>query len=223
MTEKHNVDGLIDMIKKCYLRNENRNNILNNINIKEQYKLDPKLQQMDQLLLRPNRAKTFPIKLKQICIYPLKSCGSYKISTKWPLNRKGLKYDRDWMIINSNGVALTQKSETKLCLIVPTILLNENVMLLNYPNKSTARIPLNLMESLNSEINDYSLCQSKVCGDRIDGIDCGDEISNWLSDALQIQGLRLIRQSDDDHRIIKKYQSLGKLNIILFLENNNFI
>lgn len=48
-----------------------------------------------------------------------------------------------------------------------------------------------------------SICTSKVCGDRIEGYDCGDEVAAWLSDALNIAGLRLIRQSFDDKRVLK--------------------
>lgn len=42
-----------------------------------------------------------------------------------------------------------------------------------------------------------SLCQTKVCGDNIQGNDCGDDVANWISNALQISGLRLIRHSDE--------------------------
>lgn len=40
------------------------------------------------------------------------------------------------------------------------------------------------------------LCRSRVCGHRVEGIDCGAEISEWLSLALGRPNLRLIRQND---------------------------
>lgn len=49
-----------------------------------------------------------------------------------------------------------------------------------------------------------SLCQTKVCGDRIEGFDCGNEVADWLSDALNIPGLRLIRQNNEMKRTIGK-------------------
>lgn len=42
------------------------------------------------------------------------------------------------------------------------------------------------------------VCQTKVCGDNVQGYDCGDEIADWISTALQMSGLRLIRQNNDD-------------------------
>lgn len=45
-----------------------------------------------------------------------------------------------------------------------------------------------------------SLCQSKVCGDKVKGVDCGDEVALWLSANLERHGLRLVRQLDEDVR-----------------------
>lgn len=48
-----------------------------------------------------------------------------------------------------------------------------------------------------------SFCQSKVCGDLIEGIDCGDTVVEWLSTCLSIPGLRLIQHSEDSKRTSK--------------------
>lgn len=59
------------------------------------------------------------------------------------------------------------------------------------------------------------LCQSKVCGDRIQGWDCGDEVSDWLSENLYTSGLRLLRQCNPDEepsgRILKNGKFLWNL------------
>ena len=31
------------------------------------------------------------------------------------------------------------------------------------------------------------------CGETIEGIDCGDEIAKWVSDFLEVEGLRVVR------------------------------
>lgn len=141
------------------------------------------------------------VKLKQICVYPIKSCGAFKISTKWPLTKRGLKFDREWMIVRQNGVALTQKTDTKLCLITPSINVDEGWLEISFPYMQSVKVPLNPAEE-DKHISS-TLCQSKVCGDRIEGVDCGDEVANWLSDALCTNGLRLIRQSQLDKRKFK--------------------
>lgn len=141
------------------------------------------------------------IKLHEICVYPIKSCAPFRVDGTWALNRRGLKYDREWMIVRSTGVAMTQKSDTKLCLIQPSIDEAANTLSLSFPYAKTVQVPLT------RDINDNrlvsSLCTSKVCGDKIDGIDCGDEVAQWLDYVLCSSGLRLFQQNVNDKRIAK--------------------
>lgn len=141
------------------------------------------------------------IKLHEICIYPIKSCAPFRVDSTWMINRRGLKYDREWMIVRSTGVAMTQKSDTKLCLIQPTIKEVENILSLSFPYAMSIQIPLRRDVNDNKVVS--SFCQSKVCGDRIDGIDCGDEVAAWLDDVLCTSGLRLIQQNVNDKRTAK--------------------
>lgn len=48
--------------------------------------------------------------------------------TEWPVGNQGLLYDRNWMIVNQNGVCVTQKQEPSLCLVNPSIDLKKKVM-----------------------------------------------------------------------------------------------
>lgn len=63
-------------------------------------------------------------------------------------------------------------------------------------------VPLDVGECVsNSEV---SLCQSKVCGDRVRCFDCGDEVAYWLSEALERSDLRLVRQNSNHIRTNRK-------------------
>lgn len=141
------------------------------------------------------------IKLHEICVYPIKSCAPFRVDSAWSINRRGLKYDREWMIVRSTGVALTQKSDTKLCLIQPTINEATNTLSLSFPYAKSVCVPLRRNVNDNRVVSLF--CQSKVCGDRIDGIDCGDEVADWLDDVLCTSGLRLIQQNANDKRAAK--------------------
>jgi molybdenum cofactor sulfurtransferase len=138
------------------------------------------------------------IHLKSIAVYPIKSCGAFLVTSRWPLTSKGLKYDREWMIIDENGVAMTQKKEPRMCLIKPNI--TDNQMTLSFPGMED--IAISLDDRLNGHIQQSTVCQSKVCRTSVIGVDCGVEIANWISLALNISNLRLIRQCDDDSRDI---------------------
>lgn len=77
--------------------------------------------------------QTEQVRLSRIFIYPIKSCGRFEIDSSWTLTSKGLQYDREWMIVSSSGVCLTQKQETKLCLLMPVIDLKCDSLKLNFP------------------------------------------------------------------------------------------
>lgn len=70
--------------------------------------------------------------LNKIFIYPIKSCGAMEINSTWQLVLTGLNYDRQWMIINSSGVCVTQKHNRRLCLIKPFIDIYKNILTLSY-------------------------------------------------------------------------------------------
>ncbi|ELT90808.1 hypothetical protein CAPTEDRAFT_166504, partial [Capitella teleta] len=137
--------------------------------------------------------------LKKIFLYPIKSCGAFEV-LEWPLSDRGLLHDRNWMVISPNGVCLNQKRFPKMCLIRPCIDLNAGTLTLCH-----ADMDEQVSVSLNSEtavggITRLKDCVGKVCGDRVSGVDCGDEAAEWLDRALDLQGLRLIHQSMDDQR-----------------------
>ena len=41
------------------------------------------------------------------------------------------------------------------------------------------------------------MCRGKVCGHKVEGIDCGTEVSEWLSLSLGRPNLRLVRQTNN--------------------------
>ncbi|CAG4992626.1 unnamed protein product [Parnassius apollo] len=142
------------------------------------------------------------IVLDEIAIYPVKSCGAFKIRTAWKIGSKGFEFDREWMIVRENGICLTQKQSTEMCMIHPEIDLKHKLLTLNFKGMPSISISLNqVTENVNSH---GSLCNSKVCMDVVKGHDCGDEVADWVSNALGISYLRLIRQSNTENRIQKK-------------------
>ncbi|KAM4029387.1 molybdenum cofactor sulfurase isoform 2-T2 [Anomaloglossus baeobatrachus] len=134
-----------------------------------------------------------PITLSHIYLYPIKSCAGFQVA-QWSVAEQGLLFDRNWMIVNENGVCLSQKQESRLCLIHPSIDMNKNIMTVQAKGMYPIEIPLNDESKLRAQI-----CQNKVCGDRVHTYDCGDEIAKWLSSFLA-RKCRLIRQSSSFHR-----------------------
>lgn len=205
MTTKENVGAVIKMIRDCYCNEKSAK-------LKAKQSQIP-LESNDQETERATELFSTSIKLREICLFPVKSCAALRIDTSWPLTRRGLKYDREWMIVRSNGVAMTQKSDTKLCLIQPIIDVTRNTLQLSFPYADPISIPLHVDMDDNRTVS--SFCQSKVCGDRIDGIDCGDRVAEWISDVLCTPGLRLIRQNENDKRSTKTKNDIAEQAISL--------
>ena len=50
---------------------------------------------------------------------------------EWAADNKGLKYDHQWMVVDENGVCITQKRRPELCRIKPEI--QKGTLILRYP------------------------------------------------------------------------------------------
>lgn len=188
MTTQADIDVVIQMIRQTYLMTQHKQS-LTPVTIS-----DSTHHQHDHC--RSN------VRLTEICVYPVKSCGAFKVKTRWPITQRGLKYDREWMIVKSNGVCVTQKTNTRLCMIRPIIDERAGVLELHFPNEPMVKVQLKSDENERNTL--AQLCQSKVCGDRIQGIDCGDDVAEWLSNVLYMCDLRLIRQSSMDGRTLNE-------------------
>ncbi|KAJ9586444.1 hypothetical protein L9F63_019908, partial [Diploptera punctata] len=158
--------------------------------------------------------------LTHMFIYPVKSCGAVRVDN-WIIGPRGFLFDREWMVVTFAGVSLTQKQESNLCLVEPNIDLGRGVLILQFPDMPDISVPLDAPSSTNDKLKELSLCQSKVCGDRIQGWDCGNEVAVWLSEALGRHGLRLIRQWNSDLRVFKGNKILpgGNNKPVLSLSN----
>ncbi|KAJ8273011.1 hypothetical protein GJAV_G00096330 [Gymnothorax javanicus] len=155
-----------------------------------------------------------PRTLTNIFLYPIKSCAALQVS-EWPLGPQGLLFDRLWMIVNVNGVCLSQKQEPRLCLIHPQICLDTGNLSLNASGINPICIPL---ESSSEQHQVELVCQRKVCGDRVQTVDCGDGPAAWLSEFLG-KPCRLIRQSPDFTRNMRRGHRTGGSEVSLSLVN----
>ncbi|NXH89744.1 MOCOS sulfurase, partial [Edolisoma coerulescens] len=131
-----------------------------------------------------------PITVAKIYLYPIKSCSAFEV-TEWPVGNQGLLYDRNWMVVNQNGVCMTQKQEPRLCLVNPSIDLKQKIMVIQAEGMDPVSVSLE-----DNTGKEAVICESKVCSHRVKTYDCGEKIAGWLS-AFLGRPCRLIRQSSD--------------------------
>ena len=125
--------------------------------------------------------------VSELSIYPVKSCRGVNLNSAL-VESFGLENDRRWMVVDENGVMLTQRKIAEMCLI--QVELTESGLILKK----------NFMDSL-SVITPVvkKKVTVKVWNDECRAYDAGDEVAKWLSYALSTT-CRLVYFPDDEFR-----------------------
>lgn len=75
-------------------------------------------------------------RVTRMFIYPIKSCGFIEVNKSWIIESTGLRFDRKWMIVNKQGVMLSQLREPKICLIQPKLNFETGNLELRFPGEN---------------------------------------------------------------------------------------
>lgn len=127
------------------------------------------------------------ILLSQLAIYPVKSLRQIALN-KARLEAFGLEHDRRWMVVDSQGVMLTQRKLARMCLLQPLITASGISIASPSGNVLLVDIPRGEQQ-----------CQVKVWDDVCRAYDAGDAAAKWLSDYLETE-CRLVYFPDDELR-----------------------
>lgn len=106
--------------------------------------------------------------LSQLAIYPVKSCGQVPLQQSL-ISPFGLEMDRRWMIVDEQGMMLTQRKHARMCLITP--LLEDSRLRLEAPG-----MPVLWIDNAN-----MTPTRATVWNDSCQAMDCGDDAAHWLS------------------------------------------
>jgi uncharacterized protein len=123
------------------------------------------------------------IQLSQIHIYPVKSCKGIALSSAW-LDKRGLRFDREWMIVDDQNRFMTQRNTPKMALI--ETVLSDTGLRLTLPGGSFIDISLTL-PPIDQRI-------VEVWGDQCQAIDQGEAAAQFLSQFLE-KPCRLVRMT----------------------------
>ena len=120
--------------------------------------------------------------LKSISIYPIKSLNGVELSSA-EVFQHGLKFDRNWMLVNSNNTFITRRERPELSLIETS--LSENGFAISFNNQS---------ENLALGTNDFQQekIESKVWDSEVFGFEERENFNSFFSEFLK-EEVRLIR------------------------------
>lgn len=135
------------------------------------------------------------IVVSQLYFYPVKSCAGTALAAA-VIGPRGIKYDRQWMVIDEDGYFLTQRQLSRMALIRPEINEAEGVLKLNAPDM------LELVVKLNSEGQNLL---ATVWDDTCAALDEGDEASHWFTQFLGIKSRLVKFAADYVRKVDQKY------------------
>ncbi|XP_068436474.1 mitochondrial amidoxime-reducing component 1 [Clinocottus analis] len=112
--------------------------------------------------------------VSKLLIHPLKSGKAVSV-TLAECQEKGLKLgdlkDRHWLVVTEDGHMVTGRQQPPLVLV--SLIVEGGQVCLNGPNMEELRFPFKQA--------DHTVIDCRVFGTDIQGRDCGDEASRWLT------------------------------------------
>lgn len=126
----------------------------------------------------------------QLWVYPVKSCAGVRVPSV-RLDATGLAHDREWMVVDPQGVFLTQRSHPRMALIQPVLLEDGAVLALEAPGPH-GDAHSDVLRHVVQPPADAAVLQVEVWDDQVAGHDQGDAVARWLSSYLG-SDCRLVR------------------------------
>lgn len=146
--------------------------------------------------------------ITHLFVYPVKSLKGIAVDHA-ELTSHGLSHDRRFMVVRSNGRFVTQREMSKLALIETC--LNGDGIILSRPGKGSISVPFNHF--------DGQPVSSKVWKDDCEAIDQGEEISRWITQALESEApLRLVTMNPRFRRSLHQAVHLGSETSTFFAD-----
>ena len=139
------------------------------------------------------------ITLSSITIYPIKSCGGIELTTA-EIDERGLRYDRRWMVVNKDGVFMTQRDFPLMTLIAVELL--SDALRIHAPNMPPLLVPLMLSNAEHTAVH--------IRSDTVNAVTVGIEAEVWFSEFLGTPS-KLVAMTDASlRRVDTRYARRGE-------------
>ena len=127
--------------------------------------------------------------VSELHIYPIKSCGGTAV-TSAQLSKRGLQADRLLMLVDEEGVFITQREAPRLALVQPTLTPTATGHLLQAVAPGMAELEV--------EVDDHGVRDTVVVWrDTCTGVDQGDVAAEWFGNYLGGGRVRLVRMANE--------------------------
>lgn len=129
--------------------------------------------------------------VSDLYLYPVKSLRGIALESAL-LDERGFHHDRRWMLVDANGVFISQREEHRMALI--DVALSAHVLSVSAPDMEALRIPLHA---------DGPLMRCRVWRDVVEAIPVSPEADAWFSAFLGVT-CRLVYMPNESRRIVDR-------------------
>ncbi len=151
-------------------------------------------------------------RIARLFVYPVKSCAGVEVNEA-VLTETGLDLDRAWMVVDSEGLFVSQREQPRMALIKPQLKMHE--LVLRAPGMLALHVNIDAVEQP---------ATVQVWDDVVPAFDMGAVAAQWVTDFLSLtdaglpgpnaQKYRMVRFDPDYKRLssLKWTQGLEALN-----------
>jgi uncharacterized protein YcbX len=137
-------------------------------------------------------------------VYPVKACRGIALKTA-RVERRGLRHDRRFMIVDDTGRFVTQRTEPRLALVEVAIPSGDGEIVLSAPGLPALHL------DADEAIRRGGRRRVQVWRDEVDAVDCGEAANAWISEWLG-KRMSLVHMPDDVERAVNpKYGAAGDI------------
>jgi hypothetical protein len=113
------------------------------------------------------------LRLESLHVYPIKGAAGLS-PLEWKVDRRGLQYDRRWMLVEPSGEFLTQREVPELALVRPRF--EPPHLVVEAPGMTALRLPLNPMGGRRKRV--------RIWNDRVEALLPDQRADQWFTDYL---------------------------------------
>lgn len=151
------------------------------------------------------------ITLTQINIYPIKSTRGISLAMG-TIDKRGLQFDRRWMIVDAEGVFITQREYPRLALI--STALAGDAIAISAPGMPVLQLPVKRADAVARRV--------RVWSDIVTAADMGDDAAAWCSRFLGAD-CRLVFMPDSSVRKVDGRYAVNSENHVSFTDGYPFL
>jgi uncharacterized protein YcbX len=146
--------------------------------------------------------------LSEIWIYPIKSLGGIKLESAI-VEKRGLQYDRRWMLVDENGQFLTQRKFPKMALLQVELL--ENCLKVYYKKEESKFVIIPF------ESEPLEGLQVQVWDDVCAVYTISESLNDWFSEILEMN-CRLVYMPENSKRLLDERYAKSETDINSFAD-----